>query len=94
MIRHATLLLVLVLSTQSAPGFAQDKPFFPLPLPFPNFDGTPEEQRACRPDVVRLCPETVSNTAQTDTNRVLACLQANRTKLKPACRQVLESHGV
>jgi hypothetical protein len=94
MIRHSALLLVLALSAQSAPAFAQDKPFFPLPLPFPNFDGTPDEQKACRPDVVRLCPETVSGTSQPDTNRVLACLQANRSKLKASCRQVLESHGV
>jgi hypothetical protein len=94
MIRHSALLLALVLSTQAAPAFAQDKPFFPIPLPFPDFQGTAEEQKACKPDVVRLCPETVSNSSQTDQNRILACLQANRAKLKPACRQVLESHGV
>jgi len=94
MIRNTMLLLALLLAPLSAPAYAQDKPFFPLPLPFPNFDGTREEQAACRPDVVRLCPETVEGVGQPDSQRVLACLQANRLKLKPACRQVLVSHGV
>jgi hypothetical protein len=95
MIRQ-TMLLILLLASYAAPAFAQEpKPFFPLPmlLPFPNFDGTPEEQKACRPDVVRLCPDTVQD-ANPDPQRILACLQRNRPGLKPACRSVLANRGV
>jgi hypothetical protein len=95
MIRKPMLFSALLLaSSLSAPAFAQNKPFFPIPLPFPNFEGTPEEQKACRPDVVRLCPQTVEGIANPDPQQILTCLQANRPKLKPACRAVLESHGV
>jgi hypothetical protein len=83
---------LLLASILSGPAVAQLP--FPIPLPFPNFDGTAEEQKACRPDVVRLCPQTVEGVANPDPQRILACLQANRSKLKPACRAVLESHGV
>jgi hypothetical protein len=93
MIRKPILLLALLLASQSAPALSQDKPFFPLPLPFPSFEGTADEQRACRPDVVRLCPDTVQD-ANPDSQRILACLQRNRAKLKPACSQVLAMHGV
>ncbi len=100
MIRKTMLLLTLLLASYSAPAFAQDKPFFPLPLPppplllpFPSFEGTADEQRACRPDVVRLCPDTVQD-ANPDPHRILACLQRNRPGLKPACRMVLENRGV
>jgi hypothetical protein len=50
--------------------------------------GTPAENAACRPDVVRLC-----RAAAPDTGRVLACLQANRARLSRGCRAVLEGHG-
>jgi hypothetical protein len=93
MIRKPVLIRALLLaSVLSAPAFAQLP--LPIPLPFPNFDGTAEEQKACRPDVVRLCPRTVEGVANPDPHQILACLQANRSKLKPACRAVLESHGV
>jgi hypothetical protein len=95
MIRKSVLFPALLLASMlSPPALAQDKPFFPIPLPFPNFEGTPEEQKACRPDVVRLCPQTVEGIANPDPQNILACLQANRARLKPACRAVLESHGV
>jgi Cysteine rich repeat len=93
MIRKTMLLVTLLLASSSAPAFAQDKPFFPLPLPFPNFEGTPEEQKACRPDVVRLCPDTVQD-QNPDPQRILACLQRHRTGLKQPCRAVLENRGV
>jgi hypothetical protein len=64
----------------------------PTPTPFPPFpsifEGTPEEQAACRPDSNKFC-----KTAEPDTFRVLACLQQNRAKISVACRKVLESHG-
>ena len=59
-----------------------------IKLPFPNFEGTPEEQAACRPDSQRFCKE-----AQPDTFLVLACLQKNRHRISTACQKVLASHG-
>jgi hypothetical protein len=50
--------------------------------------GTPVENAACRPDVVRLC-----RNAAPDTGRVLACLQANRGRLSRGCLSVLQAHG-
>jgi hypothetical protein len=93
MIRKTVLLAALLLASYCVSASAQDKPFFPLPLPFPNFEGTPEEQRACRPDVVRLCPDTVQD-QNPDPQRILACLQRNRAGLKQPCRTVLENRGV
>ncbi|HXN44113.1 MAG TPA: hypothetical protein VN917_07710 [Xanthobacteraceae bacterium] len=53
------------------------------------YSGTPQEQVACRHDVVRHC-RTVANENEFV---ILACLQSNRPKLTVACRRVLESHG-
>src|SRR5262249_37206487 len=69
MIRSAVLVLTGSLLVASA-SFAQGPPL-PLPLPFPNFQGTPEEQRACRPDVVKLCKDYLG---QNDNTVVLRCL--------------------
>ena len=48
----------------------------------------PEERAACQPDVQKFCEQALP-----DTMRVLQCLQANRTRISRACRQVLERHG-
>lgn len=48
--------------------------------------GTPEQQRACRPDVVRHCRGIQ------DDQIILECLRANVHSLRPACRQVIEGH--
>jgi Cysteine rich repeat len=89
MIRSAVLVLAgsLLLASTS---FAQGPPSFPLPLPFPNFEGTPEEQRACRPDVVKLCKDYL---AQKDKTVVLRCLQANKVRLSGPCHGVLAHYG-
>jgi Cysteine rich repeat len=50
--------------------------------------GTPQERAACAPDVRKFC-----KSANDDTMRVLACLQANRGKITSACNKVLVSHG-
>jgi hypothetical protein len=50
--------------------------------------GTPDERAACAPDVRKFC-----KSANDDTMRVLACLQANRGKISAACNKVLVSHG-
>jgi hypothetical protein len=88
MIRSAALVLAGSFALSATIAFAQGPPPFPLPLPFPNFQGTPEEQKACRPDVVKMCKDFVP-----DTFRILACLQANKTHLSAPCRGVLVRYG-
>jgi hypothetical protein len=46
--------------------------------------GTPEQQRACRPDVLRHCR------GMQDDNQIAGCLRANVQHLRSACRQVIE----
>jgi hypothetical protein len=43
-----------------------------------------EEQQACEPDVYRLCNDYVP-----DVDRIVACLNANKRSLAPACRAVM-----
>jgi hypothetical protein len=78
--------MLFMAGTSSA--LAQAQP--PVPIaPFPNmFQGTPQEQIACRPDSTRYCKDEIP-----DTFRVLACLQKNRAQISAPCRRVLESHG-
>lgn len=52
------------------------------------FQGTPEEQAACKPDATKYCLDEMPDTFQ-----VLGCLQSHRTKLRKVCLRVLESHG-
>jgi hypothetical protein len=82
-------LAALVMLSTIVPSLAQMAPPLPLPLPFPSFQGTPEEQRACQPAVFRFCREAVP-----DTFRILQCLQRNRPHIGPACQHVLASNGV
>ena len=42
------------------------------------------ERQACEPDVYRLCNDYVP-----DVDRIVACLNANRRSLGPACRAVM-----
>jgi hypothetical protein len=72
------LVLVLALFTFTTASFAQQ--------------GTPQEQAACRPDVVKHC-KPLLNSSSPSTFSILACLQANREQISKACRAVLESHG-
>lgn len=62
----------------------------PITAALAQFEGTPQEQAACRPDVRRLCRDLKPDTGS---GVFLACLQTNRAKLSKACRDVLESHG-
>jgi hypothetical protein len=86
----AALALAVMFACLTTAAWAQGQAprTMPPPLPFPNFQGTPEEQTACRPDVDRFCREAVP-----DTFRVLACLQSERARISAQCRRVLESHG-
>ena len=73
------LLTVFVLSIPvSSDAFAQQQR-----------SGTPEEQKACSRDVQRFCRPVIDQGDFT----ILACLQQNRSKITPACDQVLKNHG-
>jgi len=85
MVRSLFLLAFLMVAS-AAPAQAQNAPI-PLP-PFLTPRGTPEDQRACRPDAVRLCKEVIDNDDQ-----VLRCFQARRQLLSPACEAVLVKYG-
>jgi hypothetical protein len=84
-----SLLLVAILMVSSiTPSVAQNSnPPFPLP-PFLTPRGTPEDQRNCREDAVKLCKEVAG-----DDDAVLRCFQANRVKLSAPCRGVLDKYG-
>ena len=56
---------------------------------FAQHAGTDQDEKACTPDVQRLCRKWVDKGDFT----ILACLKDNRTKLRPACRDVLIRHG-
>jgi hypothetical protein len=45
--------------------------------------GTPEQQQACQPDVMRLCGNFIP-----DVDRIVACLKYNERNLNPACHDV------
>ena len=54
----------------------------------PAYQGTPQDQAACRPDSRRYCRNVGG-----DQMRVLYCLQDHRAQLSRACRAVLERNG-
>lgn len=83
-----SLLLALSLLALAAPASAQG-----VPPPFPPFidmRGTPEDQRACRPDAVRLCKHVLD---RNDSMVVLQCFLQNQAKLSAPCRGVLRNYG-
>ncbi len=92
MLRNTTLLivtfLVTILAAGATPAPAQAPQPFPLPLPLPQMQGTPEDRKACEPDVHRYCREAIP-----DTFRILSCLQANQTRISDACHGVLVNYG-
>ena len=78
MIRYFFALMVAV-TAPSLAGYAQDSRTG-------GHKGTAQQQRACRPDSLRLCRGIH------DDDSILACLQANIAKLRSACREVIESN--
>jgi hypothetical protein len=46
---------------------------------------TPEQKRACTPDVYRLCPGEIPNV-----RAITACLRRQKASLSEACRVVFE----
>ena len=47
--------------------------------------GTPEQRRACTPDVYRLCAGDIPNV-----RAITACLRRQKASLRPACAAVFE----
>ena len=73
------LLATTLLVSATAGAFAQA----------PQRGGTPDEQKACAPDVSRHC-RSVMNEGDFV---ILGCLQAHRAKISKRCDAVLKSHG-
>jgi len=47
--------------------------------------GTPDQRRACTPDVYRLCPGEIPNA-----RAIAACLRRQKASLSAPCRAVFE----
>lgn len=47
--------------------------------------GTPEQRRACTPDVYRLCPGEIPNV-----RAITACLRRQKASLSEACRAAFD----
>jgi hypothetical protein len=65
--------LVAAIGFMSAPAAAQ---------------GTPEQQQACTPDVMRLCNAFIPDVA-----KITACMRHNRASISPGCRAALAGPG-
>jgi hypothetical protein len=50
--------------------------------------GTPEQRRACTPDVYRLCAGEIPNVGA-----ITACLQRHKGNLSSACRAAMDQAG-
>ena len=50
--------------------------------------GTPEQRRACTPDVYRLCAGEIPNV-----RAITVCLQRHKANLSEACRSAMEQSG-
>jgi len=50
--------------------------------------GTPEQRKACTPDVYRLCAGEIPNV-----RAITACLRRNKSSLSDACRAAFEQSG-
>jgi hypothetical protein len=83
---RSLLLILVAVSAFAAPGYTQGLPF----PPFMDMRGTPEDQRACGPDAVRLCRQVLD---RNDSMVVLQCFVANHTKLSAPCRAVLVKYN-
>jgi hypothetical protein len=67
----AILAIVLLLSLLGGAAFAAER-------------GTPEQRRACTPDVFKHCGEFIP-----DADRITACLRQKVSDLSPECRVVM-----
>jgi hypothetical protein len=71
----ASVALIWAAGFTSAPAVAQ---------------GTPQQQQACTPDVMRLCHEFVPDVA-----KITACMSRNRASISAVCKAAFPtaSHG-
>jgi hypothetical protein len=73
---HAALIVGLVLAADA---------FAPSASATAQHPGSVAQQRACRPDVYRLCAGEIPNV-----RKIVSCLKANASRLSPDCRAVFE----
>ncbi|MBI5319547.1 hypothetical protein [Bradyrhizobium sp.] len=52
---------------------------------FAQYQGTPDQRRACTPDVYRLCAGEIPNV-----RAITACLRRNKPSLSEACRAAFD----
>jgi hypothetical protein len=52
------------------------------------FQGTPEQRKACTPDVYRFCAGDIPNV-----RAITACLQRQKGSLSSACRAAMDQAG-
>jgi ubiquinone biosynthesis protein UbiJ len=50
------------------------------------YRGTPEQQKACRPNVFRYCAEEIPNV-----RKITACLRRNIERLTPDCQAIFRA---
>ena len=87
MYRIPALCLALLLAGMTV-ALAQ----FPPQPPPPPLPGSEQERAACHPDVVKFCQAELA-TNQDDVFAILSCLQRNRSRISPACQEVLSDNG-
>ena len=76
---HRSVFIVITLMIVAAgPASAQQR------VQQQEYRGTPEQQAACRPNVLRFCAAEIPNV-----RRITACLRANITRLTPDCAAVI-----
>lgn len=72
-LKISALAIVLALTTTS--GFA--------------FQGSSQDQDACRGDVMSLCMSAVGSFTNPNVKAITSCLRSNMPKLSSACRDVM-----
>ncbi len=75
------LAAILVVATGSAALAAQSQEQGPAPQS--QYQGTPAQRAACRPDVYRLCAGEIPNV-----RAITACLRKNSSRLSEGCAAV------
>jgi hypothetical protein len=73
------LFLIAAIAAASSVGYAQEGRTA-------GHRGTAEQQRACRPDAIRLCRGLHEDEA------IYTCLKTNVAKLRSVCREVIEGN--
>jgi len=55
----------------------------PVPAQAQEYRGTPEQQKACRPNVFKFCAGEIP-----DVRKITACLRRNISRLTPDCQAI------